>query len=124
ALGVLGIALACSAVLVPVVLWVLPDEYNASLMLILPITCANILFGASRAQQGIAISWNRSGLVSTADVSGLLVSVGAYIVLIPLLGGIGAGVGSATAVTVRIAVPARGISLAVAAGAACQMSHA
>src|SRR5699024_12435737 len=85
---------ACSAVLVPVVLWVLPDEYNASLMLILPITCANILFGASRAQQGIAISGNRSGLVSTAEVSGLLVSVVAHVVLIALFGRMGPAVGT------------------------------
>lgn len=112
ALGVLGIALACSAVLVPVVLWVLPDEYNASLMLILPITCANILFGASRAQQGIAISGNRSGLVSTAEVSGLLVSVGAYIVLIPLFGGMGAAVGSIIGNSVCFAVTELGIWLA------------
>jgi len=111
ALGVLGLAVACSVVLFPVVLWVLPDEYNASLMLIVPITCANVVFGASRAQQGIAISGNRSGLVSTAEVSGLFVSVGAYVVLIPLLGGMGAAVGSIIGNSVCFAVTELGVWL-------------
>lgn len=94
ALGVLLLSALCAAFLVFVVLWILPDEYNASLGLLVPIALANIIFGTTRAQQGIAITGNRSGLVSTAEVSGLLVSVASYFVLIPMFGGLGAAVGS------------------------------
>lgn len=94
ALGVLIISLACAVLLVFVVLWILPDEYNASLNLLIPIALANILYGTTRAQQGMTIASNRSGLVSIAEVIGLLVSIGMYFMLIPSLGGLGAALGS------------------------------
>lgn len=94
ALGVLLISLLCAVFLVFVVLWILPPEYHESLNLLIPITLANIIFGTTRAQQGIAIAGNRSGLVSAAEVSGLLVSIGSYFILIPWLGGLGAALGS------------------------------
>lgn len=112
ALGVGLLSVLCAAFLVMVVLWILPDEYNASLGLLVPITAANIIFGTTRAQQGIAITGNRSGLVSTAEVSGLLVSVAAYFVLIPMFGGLGAAMGTVIGNTVCFAITELGIRTA------------
>lgn len=109
ALGVLLLSILCAAFLVVVVIWMLPDEYNASLGLLVPITLANIIFGTTRVQQGIAITGHRSGLVSSAEVSGLLVSVASYFALIPMFGGLGAAVGSIIGNTVCFAITEIGI---------------
>lgn len=108
AVGVLGLSILCSAVLVVVVMWILPEGYEGALGLLAPITLANIVFGMARAQQGIAISENRSGLVSAAEVTGLLISVSAYFVLIPMLGGLGAALGSVIGNVVCFAVTETG----------------
>lgn len=112
ALGVLVLSILCSAFLVAVVLWILPAEYNASLGLVVPIIVANLLFGTTRAQQGIAIAANRTGLVSTAEVSGLAVSVVSYFILIPMLGGLGAAIGSIIGNMVCFAITELGILVA------------
>lgn len=109
ALGVLVLSLLCAAFLVVVVLWILPAEYEASLGLVIPIVLANLLFGTTRAQQGIAIAGNRAGLVSSAEVSGLVVSVISYFILIPAFGGFGAALGSMIGNTVCFAVTEFGI---------------
>lgn len=111
ALGVLIISALCALLLVAVVLWLLPPEYSASLDLLIPIIVANLIFGTTRAQQGIAISGNRSGLVSSAEVSGLLVSIGAYLILIPMLGGLGAALGSVIGNIVCFSITELGIHL-------------
>ena len=103
ALGVLVISVVCALVLVGVVIWILPDDYNASLHLLVPITVANIVYGTTRVQQGITIAGNLPGLVSIAEVIGLVVSVGAYFVLIPMWGSLGAAIGSIIGNTVCFA---------------------
>src|SRR5699024_8358081 len=109
AVAVLLLSLLCAAFLVVVVVWILPPTYEASLGLIIPIVLANLLFGTTRAQQGIAIAANRAGLVSTAEVSGLVVSVVSYFFLIPTFGGFGAAIGSMIGNTVCFAVTEFGI---------------
>lgn len=94
ALGVLLIAALCSALLIAVILWLLPADYHSSLNLLLPLALANIIYGTTRAQQGMVIAGNRPGLVSTAEVVGLVVSIGLFLILIPPLGAFGAALGS------------------------------
>lgn len=109
ALGVLFISALCAVLLVFVVLWVLPDDYNSSLGLLLPIAGANIIYGTTRAQQGMTIAAGRPGLVSTAEVTGLFVSLLAYFFLIPMLGGLGAALGSFIGNTICLAVTEIGL---------------
>lgn len=104
ALGVTAISVVCAVFVAGVVIWILPDTYLTSLTLILPIMAANILFGTSRAQQAVAIAANRGGLVSVAEVSGLVVSIVAYLFLIPMFGGLGAALGSVLGNAVCFAV--------------------
>lgn len=109
ALGVLLISIVFAVLLVFVVLWILPESYNSSLHLLLPIAIGNIIYGTTRAQQGMAIAGGRPGLVSTAEIAGLLVALGAYFFLIPLLGALGAALGSIIGNTVAFAVTELGL---------------
>lgn len=93
-LFVLLISLGISVLLIAVVLFILPYEYRGSLELIAPIIVANVVYGATRTQQGLAIAAGRSGQVSIAEVAGMLVSVASYILLMPSIGAFGAAIGS------------------------------
>lgn len=72
----------------------LSDLYADSVQLIIPLGLATIIYSVTRVQQGLLIAKGRTHSVSIAEVVGMLVSVGAYLVLIPPLGAIGAALGS------------------------------
>ncbi|MDR6555731.1 O-antigen/teichoic acid export membrane protein [Arthrobacter pascens] len=72
----------------------LSDLYAESLRLIIPLGLATIVYSVTRVQQGLLIADGRTHSVSIAEVVGMLVSVGAYFVLIPPLGAMGAALGS------------------------------
>lgn len=92
-----SIALLClgmSIFLLTLLEFVLPSAYAGSTALLLPLSLASVVYGVTRVQQGAAIAMGRGRLVSVAEIGGMIVSVVAYLVLIPGLGPLGAAVGS------------------------------
>lgn len=72
----------------------LSDLYAQSVQLIVPLGLATIVYSVTRVQQGLLIAKGLTHSVSIAEVVGMLVSVGAYLVLIPPLGAMGAALAS------------------------------
>lgn len=72
----------------------LDPAYAASEALIIPLGVATVFYAASRIQQGIMIANGGSKFVSWAEIIGMVVSVLGYLVLIPILGALGAAYAS------------------------------
>lgn len=94
ALFALSLAMLMGAVSYFLVRYVLSDAYAGSASLIIPLGVATVIYAASRVQQGLLIAAGRSKSVSGAELVGMVVSVVAYVLLIPLMGALGAAVGS------------------------------
>ncbi|WJH23708.1 lipopolysaccharide biosynthesis protein [Pseudarthrobacter defluvii] len=73
----------------------LNDSYADSKTLIVPLGLAAVIYSASRVQQGLMIANGMTKSVSFAELIGMAVSVGGYVLLIPLLGAFGAAAASA-----------------------------
>jgi O-antigen/teichoic acid export membrane protein len=73
---------------------VLGPSYRSSVPLILPLGAAAIIYAVSRVLEGIFVAEGRGGAASTAETIGMGVSVTAYLMLIPLMGAMGAALGS------------------------------
>lgn len=76
------------------ILFVLGDAYAGSVVLIVPLGIATIVYAASRVQQGLLIAAGRPNSVTGTEMVGMVVSVGCYFVLIPMLGALGAAIAS------------------------------
>lgn len=74
--------------------FVLGESYAGSVSLIVPLGLATIVYAASRVQQGLLIAAGRPNSVSATEVVGMAVSVGCYLIFIPLLGAMGAAIAS------------------------------
>lgn len=74
--------------------FVLGDSYAGSMILILPLGLATIVYAASRVQQGLLIAAGRSNSVSVSETVGMAVSVGCYFIFIPMFGALGAAIAS------------------------------
>lgn len=72
----------------------LPPAYMAAAPVILPLGIASVIYGITRVQQGILISFGAAGRVSVVDMVGTVVSIAAYVALIPGFGMLGAAYGS------------------------------
>lgn len=73
---------------------VLGPAYAGSEVLIVPLGLAAVVYAASRVQQGIMIADGHAKAVSMTEVIGMTVSVVGYLLLIPVLGAMGAAVAS------------------------------
>jgi O-antigen/teichoic acid export membrane protein len=73
---------------------ILGQRYASSESLVLPLAVASVIYAASRVFQGALIADGRGGAASASEVGGMLVSVAAYLALIPGLGAMGAAIGS------------------------------
>ncbi|MFC7528401.1 lipopolysaccharide biosynthesis protein [Actinoplanes sp. GCM10030250] len=69
-------------------------EYAPAKAVVLPLVVAAGLYGVSRVALGLLIAKGHSGMVSTAEITGFVVSFAAYVLLIPKLGILGAAYGS------------------------------
>jgi O-antigen/teichoic acid export membrane protein len=69
-------------------------EYAPAKSVVLPLVVAAGLYAVSRVSLGLLIAKGHSGLVSTAEITGFVVSFAAYVLLIPKLGILGAAYGS------------------------------
>jgi O-antigen/teichoic acid export membrane protein len=91
ALAATALGLGCIAIIQVV----LGQRYASSESLVLPLAVASVIYAASRVFQGALIADGRGGAASASEVGGMLVSVAAYLALIPGLGAMGAAIGSA-----------------------------
>ncbi|MDO5373673.1 MAG: hypothetical protein Q4F10_09495 [Corynebacterium glutamicum] len=74
--------------------WFFPEEYAPATNLIVPLGVASVVYAVSRTQQGMLVAEGYAGRVSFVELSGMIFSVGAYLVLIPPFGALGAAYGS------------------------------
>src|SRR5699024_8051077 len=72
----------------------LPDSYLAATSAIIPLAISSVIYGLTRVQQGFLIALGATGRVSVIEIIGTIASVGAYVVLIPKYGMLGAAYGS------------------------------
>lgn len=93
ATGVLAGAMGIASILL--IQFVLDPSYAESIQLIAPLGAAAVIYAASRVQQGLLIASGESSAVSWTEIIGMGVSVVSYILLIPLMGALGAAFGSA-----------------------------
>lgn len=100
------LAMFLGSLVLVILLFVLPEEYEDSVALIAPLVIANVIYGATRTQQGLAIAAGHARLVSVAEVAGMVVSLMAYLILIPYWGGMGAALGSVIGYAVCLLVGA------------------
>lgn len=91
-LTVLSALLGVAAYLMIVL--VLPDSYRPAIAVIFPLSVAAVVYGITRVQQGILIAFGAEVRVSTMEIFGALISVIAYVILIPDFGMLGAAYGS------------------------------
>ncbi len=91
-LAVAGVAVAVAVhvVLVPL----LGAAYASAGELVAPLVVAAAVFGLSQLAITGLIAQGRAGVASGVEVAGFVVSVAAYVMLIPALGGLGAAYGS------------------------------
>jgi len=90
-----------------IILWFLPDQYSPALTLIAPLGIASVIYSVSRIQQGLLIARNQNGRVTVTETIGMAASVGFYVILIPLYGGIGAAIGSLIGYSACVVVAGR-----------------
>lgn len=74
--------------------FILGDSYAGSMILIVPLGLATVVYAASRVQQGLLIAAGRSTSVSGSEMVGMGVSVGCYFIFIPMFGALGAAIAS------------------------------
>ncbi|MGP6174878.1 lipopolysaccharide biosynthesis protein [Corynebacterium sp. A21] len=91
-LMVLSALLGVAAYLMIVI--VLPESYRPAIAVIFPLSVAAVIYGITRVQQGILIAFAAEVRVSIMEISGALISVIAYVILIPNFGMLGAAYGS------------------------------
>lgn len=91
-LVVLSAMLGAAAYLM--IVFVLPDTYQPATSVILPLTVASVIYGITRVQQGVLIALGAEGRVSTMEITGAIISIASYIILIPMFGMLGAAFGS------------------------------
>jgi O-antigen/teichoic acid export membrane protein len=77
-----------------VIQFALSPAYSESAILILPLAFAAVVYAATRVQQGLLIAGGRAKSVSAAELVGMVVSLGAYLLLIPNWGAMGAAIAS------------------------------
>lgn len=73
---------------------ILPPEYQRSLELIPILGAGTVVYAMTRLQHGWLIAEGRPGTVSVAETVGLCASAVLYVCLIPILGALGAAVGT------------------------------
>jgi O-antigen/teichoic acid export membrane protein len=93
AAGILALLMGLASLLL--IRLMLGPAYAGSVVLIVPLGLAAIVYAASRVQQGIMIASGKSKEVSWTEVIGMVVSVLGYVLLIPTFGALGAALASA-----------------------------
>ncbi|MEW2443233.1 lipopolysaccharide biosynthesis protein [Micromonospora marina] len=73
------------------------SEYRESTALLVPLAIATTCYSVSRAAIGLGVAAGRARGALAADIPAMVVAVGAYLLLIPHYGAMGAAVGSAVA---------------------------
>ncbi|WP_435148195.1 lipopolysaccharide biosynthesis protein [Micromonospora aurantiaca (nom. illeg.)] len=73
------------------------SEYRESTALLVPLAIATACYSVSRAAIGLGVAAGRARGALAADIPAMVVAVGAYLLLIPHYGAMGAAVGSAVA---------------------------
>lgn len=76
---------------------VLGNEYASATGLLVPLAAGTVGYSVSRMAVGLAVATERAGSALIADIPAMVVALGAYFVLIPRHGAMGAAVGSALA---------------------------
>lgn len=98
ALGAAALAAALSIALgvitAGIVLWILPEPYHAGVALIVPLALGTVSYSVTRVYQGYLVSAGLNATVSASELIGFGVSLLAYLALIPILGAMGAALGS------------------------------
>ncbi|MER7459785.1 hypothetical protein [Micromonospora sp. NPDC126480] len=107
----IGLIAAGHLLIVPV----LGEEYASATGLLIPLAVGAVGYSVSRMAVGLAVATERAGSALIADIPSMVVALGAYLVLIPRHGAMGAAVGSAVAYGAA-AVLAVASTLAVTSG--------
>lgn len=95
--GLLGTAVVAGVfalVLLLALARVLGEEFDGARVLVLPLAVATLLYATSRVLLGLLIAAGEHRRVSQLEVSGSVVAVVLYLLLIPWLGGVGAALAS------------------------------
>jgi O-antigen/teichoic acid export membrane protein len=87
AIAALGVSL--------IIIKFLGHAYSSSIPLVIPLGIASVFYAVSRVLQGALVAHGAGGRASASEVSGMLISIAAYIALIPSMGALGAALGSA-----------------------------
>lgn len=91
---VLASTLALAAVAYVVVAYILPPSYRDAIALIPVLAIGTVVYGWTRIQEGLLVARGMTGSVSLIETVGLVASLAAYVVLIPLWGAMGAAWGA------------------------------
>jgi O-antigen/teichoic acid export membrane protein len=91
---VAALSLAFGVLAHETVIRLLPVAYHQSVVLIVPLGIASVLYAMTRVQQGMLVAQGHAGRVSAVELTGMIASVALYVVLIPGHGAMGAALGS------------------------------
>jgi O-antigen/teichoic acid export membrane protein len=95
ALATAAISAVVGAAAILMITEFLGPAYRSSIPLVLPLGIASVFYAVSRVLQGALVAKSAGGYASAAEISGMVISVLAYVALIPGYGAGGAAVGSA-----------------------------